>query len=88
MVQLESMARGAPVVASDLPGVRQPVQMTGMGEVVAPGDPEALARAILHILDQPAHYRNPATEARRDEIIQAARPEKVAAAYENLFNAL
>ena len=88
MVQLESMARGAPVVASDLPGVRQPVQMTGMGEVVAPGDPEALARAILRILDQPAHYRNPATEARRDEIIQAARPENVAAAYENLFNAL
>ena len=34
MVQVESMACGTPVVASDLPGVRVPVTLTGMGRVV------------------------------------------------------
>ena len=38
IVQVESMACGTPVVASDLPGVRQPVMMTGMGRVVPPAD--------------------------------------------------
>ena len=43
MVQIESMACGTPVVASDIPGVRQPTRMTGMGKTVPPGDPAALA---------------------------------------------
>jgi glycosyltransferase involved in cell wall biosynthesis len=88
MVQLESMARGAPVVASDLPGVREPVQLTGMGRIVSPGSPDELAQAILQILDQPEHYRSAAVLAQRDHMIQAARPESVAAAYETLFKSL
>ncbi len=50
MVQVESMACGTPVVASDLPGVRQPTRTTGMGRTVPPGDSGALAEALLEVL--------------------------------------
>ena len=45
LIQIEAMLRGTPSVASDLPGVRQPVRMTGMGRVVPVGDAPALAGA-------------------------------------------
>ncbi len=47
LVQVESMLCGTPVVATDLPGVRVPVQRTGMGLIVPPADHEALAAAIV-----------------------------------------
>lgn len=49
-VQIEAMMNGKPVVASDLPGVRQPVRMTGMGRVTPVGDPKMLAENILAVL--------------------------------------
>ncbi len=57
MVQIESMVCGTPVVATDLPGVRQPVSMTGMGKVVVPGNSQALASAILEILEHPDSFQ-------------------------------
>ena len=57
LVQIEAMMNGVPSVASDLPGVRQPARMTGMGEVVPIGDSKALAGAILQIFDHPEQYR-------------------------------
>ena len=38
LVQVEAMLCGTPVVATALPGVRQPVMMTGMGKVVPVAD--------------------------------------------------
>jgi glycosyltransferase involved in cell wall biosynthesis len=38
LVQVEAMLCGTPSIASDLPGVRQPVEQSGMGEVVPIGD--------------------------------------------------
>jgi glycosyltransferase involved in cell wall biosynthesis len=46
IVQIEAMSKGTPVVASDLPGVRQPVLQTGMGRIVPVRDPAALAEGI------------------------------------------
>jgi len=60
MVQVEAMTCGTPVVATDLPGVRQPVAMTGMGLVVPPQDAKALAHAINTILDNPVRFRGDA----------------------------
>jgi glycosyltransferase involved in cell wall biosynthesis len=50
-VQIEAMMNGKPVVASELPGVRQPVRMTGMGRVTPVGDAKALARKVLELLE-------------------------------------
>ncbi|MFN3414358.1 MAG: glycosyltransferase family 4 protein [Thermoanaerobaculum sp.] len=50
MVQVEAMFCDTPVVASDLPGVREPVRLTGMGILVPPGNPQALASALLQVL--------------------------------------
>lgn len=57
LVQIEAMMNGIPTVASNLPGVRQPASMTGMGEVIPIGDSDALAAALLRILDHPDNYR-------------------------------
>lgn len=53
MVQVEAMLQGTPVIASDMPGVRVPVKLTGNGYIVPPGDAAALSRALL----QMAHGR-------------------------------
>lgn len=50
MVQVEAMMCGVPVVATDLPGVRVPIQKTGMGKVVPPGYSAKLAEAIADVL--------------------------------------
>jgi glycosyltransferase involved in cell wall biosynthesis len=80
LVQIEGMINGVPSVASDLPGVRQPVKQHGMGCIVPVGDPAALAEAVLEVLAHPGKFRgNPAEIARRYD------PDSIAAEYEILF---
>jgi glycosyltransferase involved in cell wall biosynthesis len=80
LVQIEAMINGVPSVASNLPGVRQPVKLHGMGRIVPIGDPAALAEAVSEVLAHPQNYRNdPAEIARRYG------PEAIAAEYEGLF---
>ena len=52
IVQVEAMVQGTPVVASDLPGVRQPVLQTGLGKIVPLRDSDAMAQAVIEILNQ------------------------------------
>lgn len=56
MVQIEAMLSGRPVVASDLPGVSDPINRTGGGKLVRPGDTNALAIAIAEVLSVPERY--------------------------------
>ena len=49
IVQIEAPA-GTPILASDLPGVRQPVLRTGMGKIVPIRDSKALAMAVIEVL--------------------------------------
>ena len=56
MVQVEAMYGGVPVIASDTPGVRVPVSVTGMGKLVPPRDSAALAEAIVEALEHKADY--------------------------------
>lgn len=49
MVQVEAMRWGVPVVASNLPGVRVPVQKTGMGIIVPPRDADSIAEALVAV---------------------------------------
>ena len=83
LVQIEAMMNGVPCVASALPGVRQPVMTTGMGKVVPIGDADALAGAILDILELPADYRKDP-----HEIARRFTPQAIAAEYEQLFEKL
>jgi len=53
IVQVEAMMRGIPVIASDLPGVRQPVLATGMGDIVQPRSAASVTAALKRL----AHTR-------------------------------
>ena len=83
LVQVEAMLSGCPVVATNLPGVREPIRMTGMGEVVPIKDARALADAIVRVLQDRAKYIRP-----RQEIAEMFAIEKTVAAYEKLFGEL
>jgi glycosyltransferase involved in cell wall biosynthesis len=80
LVQIEAMINGVPSVASNLPGVRQPVRMHGMGRVVPIGDSKALAEAILAVLAEKSQYT-----ADPQQIALQYQPESIAIEYEKLF---
>ncbi len=65
LVQIEAMLQGTPTVASNLPGVRVPPKLTGMGEVVPVGDPQALAEAVIRIVSHPEEYQGSPAEIKK-----------------------
>lgn len=79
LVQVEAMLCGTPSIASALPGVRQPVLMTGMGELVPIGNGEALARAIIKVIGQRDSYVRP-----RAQVVALYNNEATAKGYEML----
>jgi glycosyltransferase involved in cell wall biosynthesis len=81
MVQVESMISGTPVVATDLPGVRQPVKTTGMGIIVPPRDSHSLAVALKQILDSPDDFMGDP-----EEIAQRFSSQEIAEQYEAVFS--
>jgi glycosyltransferase involved in cell wall biosynthesis len=83
LVQVEAMLCGTPSIASNLPGVRQPPRMTGMGDVTPIGDSDALAQAIIHLLHNPEDYARP-----RPEIEHTFSLERTVDGYEDLFETL
>jgi glycosyltransferase involved in cell wall biosynthesis len=83
IVQVESMASGTPVVASNLPGVREPVKITGMGRLVDPANAHALAEGINEILARPERFVGDA-----NEVIRRFTSQRIAAEYEALFQEL
>ncbi|MFN2109893.1 MAG: glycosyltransferase family 4 protein [Anaerolineae bacterium] len=80
LVQVEAMLCGVPCVASDLPGVRQPIKQTGMGEIAPIGDAEGLAQAMLQVLEHRDAYIRP-----HEEITERFSSERTVAEYEALF---
>lgn len=83
LVQIEAALSGTPSVASALPGVRMPTQLTGMGLTVPPRDVHALADAILTVLADRARFVRP-----RAPIAEQFSPARVAENYEALFEKL
>ena len=86
MVLLEAMAAGRPVVASDIPGYRSVLKDGCEGLLVEPGDPDALAAALIRLL------RDPDLRARMGErgaeTARAFAWEKVATRVLDLYNEL
>lgn len=86
MVQIESMLCGVPVVTTDLPGVRQPVRLTGMGRIIPKASAQALADAVLDVLEQKKNLQpgQPAPVS-QDQLNRLFSPHQVALQYDALF---
>jgi len=83
IVQVESFKCGTPVIATNLPGVRVPVQTSGMGLIVQPRDPIGLADALVEILERPAEYKGDPSD-----LLACSNPDFVALSYEKIFKSL
>lgn len=59
MVQVEAMLQGTPVIASHLPGVRVPTQLSQMGQTVEPGNSTMLSDAIYHVVSNRPRFTQP-----------------------------
>lgn len=82
LVQIEAMLEGVPVAASDLPGVREPVRMTGCGRIVPIGDSAALAAALVALIESP-----PVPVVSRHDLARRFAPDTTAQAFERLLGA-
>ncbi len=58
MVQAEAIILGAPVIATNLPGVRIPVKLTKMGILVEPKNEKQLSQALIEIFKNRKKYTN------------------------------
>jgi len=83
LVQVEAMLAGKPVVASDLPGVRQPVLTTGFGRIVPPGSADDLARGLIDVLNDP-----PPTDGVAHALEARHHPSRVAEQVEAIYRSV
>ena len=60
---LEAMARGCPVIASDVGGLPELLEDGRAGVLIPPDDADALAHASFHILSEPQQWRQFSHEA-------------------------
>jgi len=81
LVQIEAMMNGAACIASNLPGVRQPVLRHKMGYVIPIGDANALAAAILKLSSKSRKK----TSTLQEKIEDLYAPDTIAKEYERLF---
>jgi glycosyltransferase involved in cell wall biosynthesis len=82
-VQIEAMLSGTPVVATDIPGTREAVRVSGMGKLVTPGDPRAIAAGLVEVLRRPEEFRRT-----RDQIRAIFDGERTLDEYEALLASL
>lgn len=80
LVQVEAMLAGTPVMMTDTPGGRVPVQVTGMGKLAEPGNPVSMGEAIIDILENRETYARP-----REEIEACFSFEETLDRYEQTF---
>jgi glycosyltransferase involved in cell wall biosynthesis len=83
LVQVEAMLCGTPVVATNIPGAREVVQVTNMGLLVEPRSPQALAEGLVKVLRTPESYARS-----YEEIRSIFSTDKTIVAYEELFHSL
>jgi glycosyltransferase involved in cell wall biosynthesis len=63
LVMVEAIGCGCPVIASDLPAVRDVISASDVGMLVPPSDPIALARATIAAIENPAESLQRASKA-------------------------
>lgn len=83
MSGVEAMAAGRPVVVTSTTGVAELIREARAGQVISPGDPRALAEALLPFLIDPDYAARMGEKARahirenHDPASAAAKREKV-----------
>ncbi|WP_344049715.1 glycosyltransferase family 4 protein [Planotetraspora silvatica] len=84
---VEAMALGKPVVLSDLPALSELVGADGAGLLVPPGDPEAFAKALAALRDDPER-RRVMGEAGRAEVAARRTWSSLARTYRRIYQDL
>lgn len=82
MVQAEAMLLGTPVVSSNMPGVRLPIKLTGMGLSVNVKKAEDFSRAIVKILTDREKYSNKKLILKAKKIFSPRKTQKI---YESII---
>lgn len=80
LAQVEAMLCGTPVVATNIPGGRVPVTVTGMGKLATMGDWRSIGESVVEVLSNPEEYRKP-----RQEIEETFSFKDTVDRYEQLF---
>lgn len=88
MVLLEAAATGLPVVATDVGGNREVVIDGESGFLVPPKDPEALARAMLRLMNLLPEERQHMGERGRKYVTENYSLERVVDQWEALYEEL
>lgn len=81
LVQVEAMLSGTPMVTTDTPGARVPVQVTGMGVLAERGNHHDIGAKIVHVLQNLASYQHS-----REQIAQIFSFQETVDTYERLFH--
>jgi glycosyltransferase involved in cell wall biosynthesis len=82
-VQIEALLCGTPVVATNIPGAREVVRVTGMGKLVTPQDERALAQGLVEVLRDPTLYSKA-----QEEIRSIFNTERIMDQFEELLQGL
>ena len=83
----EAMCMGLPVVATDIPGIASLIENEVSGILVAPGDPEALAKQIERVISD-SELRRTLSIAGRERIIDHFSLERVTAQVAEFYRGL
>jgi len=86
IVNLEAMACGVPIVASKVGGVPDVVKHGENGLLVPPRDPNALADAIIYLLENEDIRKKMGTKGK--EIVENYAWEKIAEKYEKVYQSV
>jgi glycosyltransferase involved in cell wall biosynthesis len=85
LVMVEAMGCGLPVVAGDLPAVHDVIEDQHTGLLVTPGDPAALGRTLLRLLDD-AELAERLSQAGRAYALERFDWQVIADRYADLLN--
>jgi glycosyltransferase involved in cell wall biosynthesis len=87
LVVIEAMGCGCPVIASDLPAVRDTIQHGKTGLTVIPGDSQVLADRIITALENPEKLKK-MTERARNRVVELFDWQVTSKKYTHCINAV